>query len=253
MKSDLRLDLSHFLLHFEMEPCCLSHLPYVCVCVSALDFQVFQSPTWFLLHCMHILFWFILHFFQLPNCIFFPTLVISVAFSRMKRSAPMSMSFSQTLADFVPHTILPRTMSSTACPYSQSFTSIVLMLWWPVDNPWLLDFAVQFITRENWTRLWLYVGLVPILGISAELSVQRLSCYVWRTLFFPSRLPKASEVATFFFFVRPPQWAFELEFCMLSTRFPFSSEVCTVPIVHPFYSSSMDLSGRLWFRTTVCF
>ena len=43
------------------------------------------------------------------------TLATSMALSRVK-SEPMSISFSRTLADFVPNTILSRTMSSSACP-----------------------------------------------------------------------------------------------------------------------------------------
>ena len=105
-----------------------------CMC-SCIGLWVFVSPV-LLLHCMYTLFSFICHFFELLNWNF----IHSVALSRVK-SEPMSMSFSCTLADFVPNMIQSRTMSSSACPYSQSFTSsfnAVTNCWTVSPGSWIL-------------------------------------------------------------------------------------------------------------------
>ena len=111
-----------FALHFRQtlpiagqgaSPCCLPHLPHVCV--AALDFESLCLQFFFFTACTPC---------SVSSVICLScwtktssTLATSIALSRVK-SEPVSMSFSRTLADFVPNTILSRTMSSSACPYS---------------------------------------------------------------------------------------------------------------------------------------
>ena len=170
-------------------PCCLPHLPHVCL--AAWDFESLCLQFFFFTACTPC---------SVSSVISLScwtetssTLATSMALSRVK-SKPTSMSFSRALADFVPNTILSHTMSTSACPYSQSFTSsfnAVTNCWTVSPGSWILlcslylakiGFDLQVVRRPGTYH-----------SILAELSVVHQSCPMWRIFFFLSHLPTASN------------------------------------------------------------
>ena len=167
------------------------------------------------------------------------------AFSRVK-SAPVSMSFSRTLTDFLFAKRVSVSHNVTLCLSVLSLSAAVSRLSRTVDmiSPALGLFCAVCTSRKLDSTS---VVRKPRTyhSNSEELSVQRLSCSMWRILFFSSRLPKASD-SSIFVFVLPSQWAFEHELCMLSKGFPFPHQVSTVPIEMRITYTCIHFTFHLW-------
>ena len=119
-----------------------------------------------------------------------------MAFYRV-RSAQISMSRSQTLADLVPNTILSRTMSISARPYSESFTSSFCGVTNCSHFPLAVGLCCAVCTPHKLDLTLLVHRPGTYHNNSAELSVQCLSCSMRRIPFFPIRLPKGSDSSIF--------------------------------------------------------